>query len=166
MERTHVRCHWTWTGVHRPFRAEFFGELQAGCQQVGGEDADARQLQDFCEHQANRPLAGDKHGVAGQQVQTVDRLEDGVDGFEHRAFGEGICGGDFHDAGQDEGQDADVFGVAAARRLESGGDAGALVGGALGEGAVAAEMAVQAGNVMVQGDAVADLQVLNFEFEF
>jgi hypothetical protein len=64
--------------------------------------------------------------------------------------------GDFHDAGQDEGHHADVFGVAAARRLESGGDAGALVGGALGKGAVPAEMAVEARHVMVQGDAVAD----------
>src|ERR1017187_10385663 len=93
-------------------------------------------------------------GDAVQQVQTVDGLEDGVDGFEHRAFREGIFGGDFHDAGQDEGHDADVFGVAAARRLEPGGDAGALVGLALGEGAVPAEMAFQARDVMMQSDAV------------
>ena len=138
--------------------AEFSGELQPGFQQVGGEDADAAQLQNFCEHEANRPLPGHERGVAGQQVQAADGLEDGVDGFEHGAFREGIFGGDFHDAGQDEGHDADVFGVAAARRLESGGDAGALVGLALGEGAVAAEMAIEAGNVMVQGDAVADFE--------
>ena len=48
-------------------------------------------------------------------------------------------GGDFHDAGQDEGHDADVFGVAAARRLEPGGNAGALVSLALGNGAVASK---------------------------
>ena len=99
----------------------------------------------------------------GSRFKPLDGLEDGVDGFEHGAFGEGIFGGNFHDAGQDEGHDADVFGIAAARRLKPGGDAGALVGLALGEGAVAAEMAIQAGNVMVQSDAVADFQVLNFE---
>ena len=115
-------------------------------------------MQDFGEHQANRPLPGHEHGVAGQQVQAADGLEDGVDGFEHGAFREGIFGGDFHDAGQDEGHDADEFGVAAARRLESGGDAGALVGLALGKGAVAAEMAFQTGDVMVQRDAVADFE--------
>ena len=58
---------------------------------------------------------------------------------------------------------ADVFGVAAAGGLEPGGDAGALVGRALGEGAVPAEMAVQARNVMVQGDAVADFEVRSAE---
>ena len=35
------------TGVGRPFRAEFFGELQAGFQQVGGEDADAAAIAEF-----------------------------------------------------------------------------------------------------------------------
>ena len=49
------------------------------------------------------PWPATSDGVAGQQVQAVDGLEDGVDGFEHGAFGEGISGGDFHDAGQDEG---------------------------------------------------------------
>ena len=142
----------------RPFRAEFFGEFQSGFEQIGGEDVHAGELQQAGEHQANRPLPRHEHDVAAQQVQAPDGLEHGVDGFEHRAFGEGIFGRNFHDAGQDEGHDADVFGVAAARRLESGGDAGALVGCALGKGAVAAEMAIEARHVMMQGDAVADFE--------
>jgi hypothetical protein len=68
-----------------------------------------------------------------------------------------------HDAGQNEIHHADVFGVAAARGFETGGDAGALVGFALGEGAVATEMAFQARDVMVQGNAVADLETARGE---
>ncbi len=100
---------------------------------------DAGELQQAREHQANRPLPRHEHGVAAQQVQAADGLEHGVDGFEHRAFREGIFGRDFHDAGQDERHHADVFGVAAAGRLESGGDAGAFVGFALGKGVVPAD---------------------------
>ncbi len=57
--------------VKRPFRAEFFGELQARFQQVGGEDARAGELQQAREHQANRPLPGHQHDVAAQQVQAA-----------------------------------------------------------------------------------------------
>ena len=75
-----------------------------------------------------------------------------------RAFGEGIAGGNFHDAGEDEGHDADVFGIAATGGFEAGGDAGAFVSLALGEGVMAAEMTVQARHVMVQRNAVADFE--------
>jgi len=138
--------------------AEFSGEAQAGGHQIGGDDADAGELEEAGEHQTNRPLPGHEDVVAGQKVQTADGFEDGVDGFEHGAFRERIGGGNFHDAGQDEGHDADVFGVAAASRLESGGDAGAFVSFALGEGAMAAEMAFQARHVMVQRNAIADFE--------
>ncbi len=42
----------------RPLRAEFSGEAQARGEQIGGEDADAAQLQKPREHEANRPLPG------------------------------------------------------------------------------------------------------------
>jgi hypothetical protein len=95
--------------------------------------------------------------IAGQKVQTTYGFEDGVDGFQQGAFGERIFGGDFHDAGQDEGHDADVFGIAAASRFKAGGDAGAFVRRALGKCVMAAVMAIQARHVMVQGNAVANL---------
>jgi hypothetical protein len=142
---------------HGPFRAEFSGEAQARFEHVGGNDLHAGELEQAGEHEANRPLTGHEHDVATQQGQSADGFEDGVDGFEQGALGEGIFGGNFHDAGQDEGHDADVFGVAAARRLESGGDAGAFIGLALGEGAVPAKMAIEARDMVVQGDAVANL---------
>ena len=49
------------------------GEPQPGFQEVGGEDADALQLQDFGEHQANRPLPGHQHCVAAQQGEEEQR---------------------------------------------------------------------------------------------
>ena len=142
---------------HGPFRAEFFGQLESGCHQIGGDDAGAGELKQAGEHEADRPLPGHEHDVATQQGQSADSFEDGVDGFEQGALGKGISGGNFHDAGQDEGQDADEFGIAAAGGLESGGDAGAFVSRALGEGVMPAEMAVQARHVMVQRNAIARL---------
>ena len=139
-------------------RRIFWRGAGGGSHQIGGDDARAGELEQAGEHEADRPLPGHEHDVAAQQGQPADGLEDGVDGFEHGAFGKGISGGNFHDAGQDEGHDADVFGVAAARRLESGGDAGAFVSFALGEGVMPAKMAVQARHVMVQRDAVADFE--------
>ena len=138
--------------------AEFSGEAQAGGHQIGGDDAGAGELEQAGEHEADRPLPGHEHDIAAQQGQAADGLEDGVDGFEQGAFGEGISGRNFHDAGQDEGHDADVFGIAAAGRLESGGDAGAFVSCALGEGVMPAEMAVQTRHMVVQRDAVADFE--------
>ena len=143
--------------VKRPFCAEFSGEAQSRFEQIGGDDPGAGELEQPGEHEANRPLPGHEHDVATQQGQSADGFEDGVDGFEHGAFGKGIPGGNFHDAGQDERHDADVFGVTAAGGLEAGGDAGAFVSLALGEGVMPAKMAVQARDVMVQGDAVANL---------
>ena len=134
----------------RPARAKFFGEPQPRVHQVGGENVDAAQLQDFGEHEADGPLPGDEHVVAAQDGEAFDGFQNGVDGFQHRAFYEGVARGNFHDAGQDERHHADVFGIAAAGGFEAGGDAGAFVLGALGEGAVAAEMAFHAGNVMMQ----------------
>ncbi len=143
---------------HGPFRAEFSGEAQARFEQVGGDDLRPGELEQPGEHEADRPLPGHQHDVAAQQRQPANGFEDGVDGFEHGAFGKGILGGNFHDAGQDERQNADVFGVAAARRLEPGGDAGAFVSFALGEGAMPAKMAVPARHVMVERHAVAGFE--------
>ena len=140
----------------RPFRPEFFREAQARFEEVGGDDLRAGELEQAGEHEADRPLPGHEHNVAAQQGQAADGLEHRVNRFQHGTFREGIFGGNPDDTGQDEGHDADVFGVAAAGRLESGGDAGAFVGLALGEGVMPAKMAVQARHVMVQGDAVAD----------
>ena len=69
-----------------------------------------------------------------------------------------LRGGNVHHAGQDKGHHADIFGVAAARGFEARGDAGALVGGALGVGVMPAGMAVQARDMMVQGHAVAGFE--------
>ena len=101
------------------------------------------------EHQPDRPLAGHQHGVVALQGEAFDGFEYGVDRFEHRAFEEGVAGGDSDDARQDEGHDPDVFSIAAAGRLEARRDAGALILGALGEGVVAAGMAFQARHVMM-----------------
>ncbi len=132
--------------------------MQPGFEQIAGEHVDALEPQDFGEHQADGALARDEDVVAGQEVQAFDSLEDGVDGFEHRAFLEGVSRRNFHDARQDKRHDADELGVAAARRLETGGDAGALVGFTLRKRPVAAEMAIETRHVMVERDAVADFE--------
>jgi len=118
----------------------------------------AGELEQPGEHEADRPLPGHEYDVATQQRQSADSFEDGVDGFEHGAFGKGILGWNFHDAGQHERHDANVFGVTAAGGLEAGGDAGAFVSLALGEGVMPAKMAIEARDMMVQGDAVADFE--------
>ena len=132
--------------------------MEAGGEEVGGEDFHAGELEEAGEHEADGALPGHEHGVAGQQGEAADGFEDGVNGFEHGSLLEGAGPGNFHDAGQDEGHDADVFGVAAAGGFKAGGDAGAFIGGALGKGVVAAEMAVETGNVMMQGHAVAGFE--------
>src|SRR5205085_12152366 len=57
-----------------------------------------------------------------------------------------------------ETHDADVFGVAAAGWLEAGGYAGTFVLLALREGAMAASVTIQAGNVVVQSDSLSDVE--------
>lgn len=69
--------------------------------------------------------------------------------------------GNFDDAGEDKGHDADVFGITATGRLEPSRDTGALVLGALGEGAMAAGVAFQARNVMMERDAFAEAESSN-----
>jgi hypothetical protein len=154
-EAIHLRRKIGVIGPEDVSRAPFPGELQSRWQEVGGEDVDSAQGEEAGEEQADWPLAGDEDGVAVLEREAVDGFEDGVDWLLHGAFEEGIAPGDFHDAGQDEGHDADIFRVTAAGRLETGGDASALVLGALGEGAMAAGVAMKAGHVMVQGHAVA-----------
>ncbi len=149
-------------GLHGPSGAEFFGEAQAGVEQVGGEDVDAAQLKQAGEHQANGPLPCHEHVVAGQEVKAIDGFENGVDRLEHGAFFKGIFSGNFYDAAENERHHANVFGEAAAGGFESGGDAGAFVLRALGEGMVAAIMAIHAGDVVVESDAVAGLKLRLF----
>ena len=141
-----------------PFCAPLAGEFEARFEEVRGEDFHAAQGQKARKHQADRALAGDEHGIAAQEGKPVDGLEDGIDGFLHGAFDEGVSGRDFDDAGQDEGHDAHVFRITAAGRLETRSDAGAFVLGALGKGAMAAGVASQTRNMMMQGDAVADAE--------
>jgi sterol desaturase/sphingolipid hydroxylase (fatty acid hydroxylase superfamily) len=119
---------------------------------------DASQLEQACEHEADGPLPRYEDVVAGQQIEAVDGFEDGVHGLEHGAFLKGVFGGDFHDAAQDEGHHADVFGKAAAGGFEASRDAGALVLRALGEGAVAAVMAIHARDVVMESDAIAEVE--------
>jgi hypothetical protein len=144
------------TDVNGPLRAKLFGESESRIQEVGGEDVHAAEGEEASEDEADRTLSGDQDSVAAQQRETIDCLEDSVDRFEHRAFEERIASRDFDDAGQDEGHDADVFGVAAAGRLETGGDAGLFIGGALGERSMAAGVTFQARDVVMQRDTIAD----------
>jgi len=139
--------------------APLAGEFEAGGHEVGGEDFDAVELEEAGEDEADGALADDEDGVTGLQVEAVDGFEDGVDGFEHGGFLEGVAGGDFDDAREDEGHDADEFGIAAAGWLETGGDAGGFVKGALGEIVMAAIVAMTAGDVVVDGNAVADAEL-------
>ena len=136
--------------------APLAGELQTGGEEVGGNDADALEEKEAGEEESDRALTGDKDDVFWKEWELADALDDGVDGFEQGAFEERVGAWDLHHAGEAERQDADVFGVASAGGLESGRDAGALVGFALGKGAVSAEMAIHAGNVMVERHTVPD----------
>ena len=134
------------------------GELQTGGEEIGGDDADALEGKKAGEEESDGALSGNEDDVLGQERELADALEDRVDGFEEGTFEEGIRAWDLHYAGETEGQDADVFGVASAGGFEAGGDAGALVGFALGEGPVTAEVAIHAGHVMVEGDTVANAE--------
>gem|GEM_PF-541106 len=137
-------------------RAPLAGELQTVGEEIGGNDAYALKREESGEEEADGTLAGDKDDVLGEERELADGLEDGVDGFEEGAFQEGVGPWDPHDAGEAEGQDPDVFGIASAGGFESGRDPGALVGFALGKSAVPTEVAMHAGDVMVEGHAVAD----------
>ena len=142
-------------GFDGPFGAELFGQLKAGVEEVGGEDVDAAQLEEASEHQADGPLPCHEHVVAGQKIEAIDGLEDGVHRLKHGTLFKGIFSRDFYDAAQNERHHADVFGKAAAGWFESGCDAGAFVLGALSEGVVAAIVAFHAGDVVMEGDAIA-----------
>ena len=146
-------------GQHTAAAPNSRASFQPRREQVGGHHAHALQGEQAGEHQADRPLPGHQHRVAAQQGEPFDGLEDGVDRFEHRAFEKGVARRDSDHARQDEGHDADVFGIAAARRLEARRDAGALVLGALREGVVPAGMTLQARHVMMQRHALADLEL-------
>lgn len=140
----------------RPTRPKFFGEAEAVGQQIGGEHTRTSQLQETGEHKANRALARDEDAVTRLEVETADGLQNGIYRFKHGAFREAVGGGDFHHAGQDERQHADVFGVATTGGFKTGGNAGAFVLRALSKGVMATVMAIEARHVMVQRDAVAE----------
>jgi hypothetical protein len=147
--------------IAEPFCAELAGEFEARIEEVGGNDFDAAQSEQAGEHESDGPLTGDEHNIAAKEFEAIYRFEDGVDRFEHRAFEEGVAVWDFYDARKDEGHDADVSGVTAAGGFEAGSDACAFVLFALGEGVMAASMALKAGDVVMERDAVAD-----FEFSY
>jgi hypothetical protein len=141
-------------GREGPFGAELARVREAFGHKVDGKDFHALKAQQRSEHQADWSLANDQHGVALENVEATDRLKDGVHRFKHGAFLESILRGNPNDAGQDEWHDADVFGETAARRFKSSRDARALVLQALCECPVAARMAIQTWDVMVQGDSL------------
>jgi len=143
-------------GGESPFGAPLAGELESFGQEIAGDDLEAAQGQQAGEQQTNRPLTGDEDDVTAQQNESFHGFEHGIDRFLHGAFEAGIARGDFNDAREDEVHDADIFGVAATGRFKAGGDASALVLGALGKGAMAAGVAIQAGDVMVEGGAGAE----------
>jgi len=90
------------------------------------------------------------------EAQGLDSLHAGIDGLDKTGLLEGDAVGDFYSALVDDPiHDADVFGETAAGGLEASGASNSFVGGALGEGLMAAVVALAAGNVMEDYDAVA-----------
>ena len=153
---------WPGTRIEGPAGAPFASEFEARIHEVGGEDLHAPERQDAGEHEADGPLPRHEHGVATQEGKLGDGLEDGIDGFLHGAFEEGVLARDFDDAGQDKGHDANIFRVATAGGFEARRDAGEVfVLRTLGEGVMAAGMAIHARHVMVEADAFTDGEAAN-----
>lgn len=141
--------------------AEPFRELQAFGHEVGGEHAQAAQLQEPRKDESNGPLPCHQDVIAFEEVEHPHGFEHGVYRFEEGAFEEAVFGWDFHYAGEHKGHDADVLSEATACRFETGGNASALVNGALRKSAVRAGVALQTGDVMVQGNAITGLEIPN-----
>ncbi len=153
-------------GADGPAGTPLACELEPLIEQIAGDNFDAAQGEDAREEQADRALAGDERDVAAQKIQAFDGFEDGVDRLLHGAFDESIARGDFDHAGEDEGHHADEFRVAAACGFEAGGNAGAFVLIALGKRVVAAGVAFQAGDMVMQRDAVADAKSADARADF
>src|SRR5438876_6032763 len=85
-------------------------------------------------------------------------LEHRVDRLEHGSFEKGIARRNLHDTRQNEGHYADILSIAPARRFKTGSDACALVLSTLGERAVAAGMTFKAGNVVMQGNSISEIE--------
>jgi hypothetical protein len=141
--------------------AEFLSELEPCFKQVRGDHLHPAQRQEPSEHESDGPLPRYEDGVATQEGQAVHGLENGVDGFQHGAFEERITVWNLHKAREHKGHDADVFRIASARRFESGSDTGALVLGTLGKCMMAAGMAFEARNVMMQRDAFSGAELFH-----
>ena len=95
----------------------------------------------------------------GCEAQGLNPLHAGIHRLDETGLLEGDAVGDFYGSLLDDPiHDADVFGEASAGGLESGGASDLLVGGALGEGLVAAVVTLAAGDVMEDHDAIAGLR--------
>ena len=145
----------------QPSRTVLPRQTKPGLKAIGGQNLNSSQCQQTGEHLADRPLAGDEHGISRQQRQPVDGFEHGIDGLEHGSFHEVVSRWNFDHTRQHKGHDTHVFRVAAPRRFETCGDADFFVLRALGESAVTAEVALQARHVMMQSNSISDFESLD-----
>ena len=147
--------------VQNQLRAKQLREFPARLQQVSRDHVNPPQGEESRENQSDGSLTNDEHGVASQERHTIDRFEDRVYGLQHSAFHITVFIGNSNNAGKNKRHDTDVFGITAARRLEAGGNPGALVGCALRISAVATDVTFQTGNVMMQAHTIPDVETAN-----
>src|ERR1035438_4241346 len=111
------------------------------------------------QYDADRTLPDGQHGLAGLQAEGFDAFHTGIHWLDETSLLKRDALRDFHSALIDDPiHDADVLGEASTRGFEAGSASDLFVGGALGEGLVAAVVTVAAGDVMKDYDAVAGLE--------
>ena len=153
-------------GIEGEPGAKLFSKRESFRNQIRGDHTGAGEVKQASEHQSNRPLARDENRVTFEKRKHPDRFEDGVDRFQHGTFQKGIPPGYFYDAGKDEIHHANISGKAASGRFEPRCDPCFFVNGTLGEGAVPAGVAFEAGNVMMECDPVADTKIADAISDF
>ncbi len=142
------------------FESEAFSYSKPLGIQIGSNNRGPCPSCQHTEYDADWALPDGQHCLPGLQAQSLDPLHAGIYGLDEAGLLEGDAVGDLHGALLDDPiHDADVFGETAAGRLESGGTADFLVGGALGESLVPAVVTFAARDVMKHHDPVAGLEL-------
>ena len=128
--------------------------------QIGSNYAGPCTAGEDAQHDPDGALPDGEHNFASLETQGLDSFHAGVHGLDKRRLFVGDVVGDANRAlPNDPVHHPYVFGETAAGGLESGGAADFFVGGALGEGFVAAVVALAAGDVVEDDDAIARMEI-------
>ena len=141
--------------VDQIFESEFFRYCKPLLVQIGSDYRRPCPFGQYTQYDADWPLTNHQNGFARLERHPLDSLHAGVHRFDKRSLLERDSLGNTHRSLLDDPiHHANVVGESAARRLKSGRASDLLVGLALRESFVPAVVALAAGDVMEDDDAV------------